>query len=82
VQSQAHLRTRCVRNVCTLCQRIECHAAAIILNMHKDNAEACYLNSVLDSAMWERCGNGVGSSSAPSVGALWARRVRSVRTLC
>ena len=49
---------------------------------HFEHAAACYLHSVLDSALCERCGNVVGSSSAPSVGALWARRVRSVRTLC
>ena len=49
----------------TLCNRLEHHAAAFILNMLKTNAAVWRLHSVLDSAL---CGCGVnamGSSSAP-----------------
>jgi len=45
-------------------------------NMLKTNAAAWRLHSVLDSAMWKRCGNAVGSSRAQ-----WARCGRAACTL-
>jgi len=47
VQSLTTLYARCVRAVCALCRRLERHAAAIILNMHKDNAAALRLQNAL-----------------------------------
>ena len=49
VQSPAPLYARCV---------ITCHAAAIILNIHKDNAAAWHLHSALDMMRsWGPYGN-------------------------
>jgi len=42
--------------VCALCNRIERHAAAFVLTMLKINSAAWRLHSVLDSALWQRCG--------------------------
>jgi len=67
---------RCVRAVCALFNHIERHAAAFVLCMLKINAAAWHLHSVLDSELWERCGNAVGSSRAP-----WARCGRAACTL-
>jgi len=50
---------RCVNAsnaVQTLCNRLERHAAAFILDMLKTNAAACRLHSVLDRTLWQRCG--------------------------
>jgi len=57
----------------TLCNRLERHAAAFILKTH---AAAWRLHSVLDSALWGRCGDSVESSRAP-----WARCGRATCTL-
>ena len=56
---------RCEYAVKTLYNRLERHAAAFILNMFKTNATAWRLHSVLDSALWGRCGNTVGSFRTP-----------------
>jgi len=42
--------------VCALCVRLERHAASFVLGMLQINAVAWRLHSVLDSALWERCG--------------------------
>jgi len=42
--------------------RIERHTAGFILKMLKTNAAAWRLHSVLDSTLWQRCDNAVGSS--------------------
>jgi len=57
----------------TLQNRLERYAAAFVLNMLKTNAAAWRLHSVLDSALWGRCGNAVWPSRA-----LWARCGRVV----
>jgi len=59
---------RSVQSPAMLCNRLERHAAAFVLGMLKTNAAGWRLHSLLDSALWERCGNAVGSSTAP-----WAR---------
>ena len=51
--------------VYTLCNRLDCQAAAFVLSMLKIKAAAWRLHSVLNSALWECCGNTVGSSRAP-----------------
>jgi len=48
----------------TLCNRLERHAVAFILNMLKTNTADYRLQSVLDSALRGRCVNAVGSSRA------------------
>ena len=59
-------RQQCCGNaVKVLCNRQECHSVAFILNMLKTNAAAWRLHSVLDSALWGRCGNAAESSWAP-----------------
>ena len=65
-----------MRAVCALCNRLERHAAAFVLGILKTNAAGWRLHSVLDSVLWERCGNAVGSSTAP-----WARCGRAAYTL-
>jgi len=40
----------------TLCNRLERHAAAFVLNMLKTNAAVWRFHSVLDSTLWQRCG--------------------------
>jgi len=61
----------CVNVVKTLCNRLERHAAAFILNMLKTNSAAGRLHSMLDRA---RCEDAVGSSRAS-----WAHRVHAWR---
>jgi len=39
--------------VCALCNRLERHAAAFVLDMLKTNAAGWRLHSVLDSALWQ-----------------------------
>ena len=51
---------RCGSAVKTLCNRLERHAAAFILNMLKTNAGAWRLHSVLISPQWGRDGNALG----------------------
>jgi len=60
----------------TLCNHLKGHAVLFILSMLKTSAVAWRLHSVLDSPLWQRCGNAVGSSRAP----LWARHVKAVKT--
>jgi len=67
---------RCGNAVETLCNRLERHEAAFTLSMLKTNAAAWRFHSVLDSTLWQRCGNVVGSSRAP-----WARYERAACTL-
>jgi len=55
----------CGNAVKTLCNCLERHAAAFILNMLKTNTMAWRLQRVLDSMLWGCCGNAVGSSRAP-----------------
>jgi len=61
----------CVNVVKTLCNRLERHAAAFILNMLKTNAAAGRLHSMLDRAC---CEDVVGSSRAS-----WAHRKHAWR---
>jgi len=57
----------------TLCNSLERHAAAFTLSMLKTNAAAWRFHSVLDSTVWQRCGN---AFRAP-----WARYERALCTL-
>ena len=58
VQSPATLWKRSENAVKTLCNRLERHAAAFLLNMLKTNAAACRLHSGSDvSASRARCKN-------------------------
>ena len=59
-----------------LCNRLDRHAAAFTLSMLKTNAAAWRFHSVLDSTLWQRYGNAVGSFRAP-----WARCERAACTL-
>jgi len=67
---------RCGIAVETLYNQLERHAAAFILSMLKTNAAAWRFHSVLDSTLWQRCGNAVGSSREPC-----ARYERAASTL-
>jgi len=73
------LKTMQIAEVCavqmpaTLCNRLECHAAAFILNMLKTNATAWRCSACYTAC----CGNAVGSSRAP-----WAGCMNAVKTLC
>jgi len=76
VQTPATPCKRCANAVQTLCNRLERNEAAFILSMLKTNAAAWRFHSVLDSTLWQRCGNAVGSFRAP-----WARCERAACTL-
>jgi len=45
----------------TLCNRLESHAVAFILSMLKTNAAAWCFHSVLNSTLWQCCGNAVAT---------------------
>jgi len=63
------LSSRCAvasNAVYALLHRLERHAAAIILNMHKDNAAAWRLHNTLWGLL-ERCGRVVGAPRARCV---------------
>ena len=71
----------CTSPRCALCNRIERHVVAFILNMLKINlAGLAFTQRVRQrdvGTLWQRCG-----VLLSAVGALWAPRVHAVQTPC